>query len=206
MLWAASCSGGGAGQVQVGATQLHDDFAVGRPDARWTTVGATVTRAPGGEPAAWIELHAAGTPAYLTAPSTVLASHHSRYTFRGRFRVVTRPTGQSAGLTTVENSHGSRHDDLFVDASTGRCRVDIFRDDTALSTAPCDDGNWHRVTMTGDYGSATYTLTWQIDGVAMPSVRSVGQPPATVHRLWLGDATPGKTNTIDWADISLTLH
>ena len=87
-----------------------------------------------------------------------------------------------------------------------KCRVDIFRDDTALSTVRCDDGNWHRVTMTGDYGSATYTLSWQIDGVAMPSIRSVGQPPATVHRLWLGDATPGKTNTTDWAAVSLALR
>ena len=60
--------------------------------------------------------------------------------------------------------------------------------------------------MTGDYGSATYTLTWKVDGVALPSVRSMRQPPATVHRLWLGDATPGKTNTTEWADVSLTLR
>lgn len=168
-------------------------------------MGATVTRAPGGDPTAWVELRADGTPAYLTAPSAALASHHTRYTFSGRFRVLSRAARQSVGLATVENDHRAQNDDLFVDASTGRCRVDIFRDDTALSTVRCDDGNWHRVTMTGDYGSATYTLTWQVDGVAMPSVRSVGQVPATVHRLWLGDATPGKTNTTDWDAVSLAL-
>ena len=205
MLCAASCSSSVAGQAHA-STRLHDDFASGRPDAQWTAVRATVMRATSGNPAAWVELRADGTPAYLTAPNSVLASHHTRYTFRGRFRVPARAAGQSAGMTTVENSHGTHHDDLFVDASTGRCRVDIFCDDTALSPTRCDDGTWHTVTMIGDYGSATYTLSWQIDGIARPTVRSVGQVPATVHRLWLGDATPGKTNTTDWANVSLTLR
>ena len=114
--------------------------------------------------------------------------------------------GQSVGLATVQNSAGEHHADLFVDTRTGRCRVDLLADDTALSPGRCDDDVWHRVTVTGDYGSTTYTLTWTLDGAAMPPIASTGQPPATVHRLWLGDATPGKTNVTDWTDVTLTLR
>ena len=109
-------------------------------------------------------------------------------------------------LPTVENSADEHHADLFVDARSGRCRVDLRSDDTALSRARCDDAAWHRMTMAGDYGSDTYTLRWTLDGVAMPPISSAGQPTAAVHRIWLGDASPAKTNVTDWTDVTLALR
>jgi hypothetical protein len=83
--------------------------------------------------------------------------------------------------------------------------VDLFQDDTAMSPGRCDDGSWHDVTMAGTFGSHTYTLRWTLDGRRMPSIRSTAQPPATVHRVWLGDATSGKSNVTDWSGVHLEL-
>jgi hypothetical protein len=188
-----------------GATRLAADFHHGIPQG-WEFRRATIEDGAGHDPAGWVRLDATGVPAYVSLPPNSVAPGRRRYRFSGRFRVRTRAPGQSVGLATVENSAHEHHDDLFVDASSGRCRVDIFSADTAMSPGRCDDGAWHRVTMTGDFGAATSTLAWTVDGVRMPSIRSTGQPPATVHRLWLGDATPAKTNVTDWADTTLELH
>ena len=183
-------------------TSQHLDLAHGVPSG-WDQRRATLEHG-GGDPSTWIR----STPPvcrHTVAPPAALASGRTRFRFSGRFRVRTRTAGQSVGLTTVENSAGEHHADLFVDARTGRCRVDLFSADSAMSTGACDDGAWHRVTMTGDYGSDTYTLVWTVDGVPMPPIRSTGQPAATVHRLWLGDATPAKSNVTDWTDVTLEL-
>jgi hypothetical protein len=214
VLTLAACGGAGsdaqAGTVGNASTAASRrsapvgvDFADGVPSG-WEQRRATVEQAAG-DPSTWVHLDATGVPAYVSAPPDELAPGRRRFRFSGRFRVLTRATGQTVGLATVENSAGEHHDDLFVDASTGRCRVDIFSADSAMSPFACDDGAWHRVTMTGDYGSGTYTLAWTVDGASMPTVRSTGQPPATVHRLWLGDATPTKTNVTDWTDVTLEL-
>jgi hypothetical protein len=185
----------------VGADRFTLDLTNGIPSG-WSSERATVQ--PGGATAS-VRIEADGRPAYVELPPTALGDDRPRFVFSGRFRVERRTAGETVGLATVENSAHEHHADLFVDRTSGRCRVDLFQDDTALSPHPCDDGDWHRVTMTGDYGSATYTLAWTVDGVAMPPIRSSGQPAATVHRLWLGDATPGKTNVVDWADVTLRL-
>jgi hypothetical protein len=182
-------------------------FALDLTDAipsGWSSERATVEPGTGGGSAA-VRLEADGSPAYVELPPTALGDAGAHFAFSGRFRVERRAAGETVGLATVENSAHEHHADLFVDRTSGRCRVDLFQDDTAMSPHPCADGRWHRVTMTGDYGSATYTLAWTVDGVAMPPIRSTAQPPATVHRLWLGDATPGKTNVLDWSDVSLRL-
>ena len=188
-----------------GVTAFHDDFRSGAFDARWVAEHAVVQRHGGADPAAWVRLTAASVPAYLSLRSQVFGTGHTQYMFQGRFRVISRAPHQSVGLATIENSAGKNHDDFFIDAATGRCRVDIYRGDTALTTTRCDDARWHRVTMIGDYGSSTYALRCSVDGVSLATVRSVGQMPAAVQRLWLGDATPAKTNLSDWADVSITI-
>ena len=60
--------------------------------------------------------------------------------------------------------------------------------------------------MAGDYGTSTYTL--RVDARRRrhaPDHARPAQPPTTVHRLWLGDATPAKTNGTDWTDVTLEL-
>jgi hypothetical protein len=178
---------------------LTDGIPVG-----WDSQRATVTDA-GGTPSVWVRIAADGNPAYVELPPTALGNGQPAFELSGRFRVERRTPGETVGLATVENSAREHHADLFVDRTSGRCRVDLFQDDTAMSPRPCDDGRWHHVTMTGDYGSTTYTLAWTLDGVAMPPIRSTAQPPATARRLWLGDATPGKTNVIDWTGVTLRL-
>jgi hypothetical protein len=185
-------------------TVFAESFAAGTIGSEWESQGAVV-QTGAGDPAAWVDLPAAGLPTFISLPPRVLAPDHVRYSFTGRFRVVARTAGQTVGLATVENSLKSQNDDLFVDARTGRCRVDVYRDDTAMSPGRCDDGQWHQVTMQGDYGASTYTLSWTLDGVAMPGVQSVGLTLTTVHRLYLGDATSGKTNVSDWTAIGFTL-
>jgi len=179
------------------------DLTHGIPSG-WSSERATVQPGGGGSSAS-VRIEADGHPAYVELPPTVLGDARPRFVLSGRFRVERRTPGETVGLATVENDAHEHHADLFVDRTSGRCRVDLFQDDTSLSPHPCDDGRWHHVTMTGDYGSATYTLAWTVDGVAMPPIRSTGQPAATVHRLWLGDATPGKADVVDWADVTLRL-
>lgn len=184
------------------ATGLTESFTSGRLPSRWETAGAAVQRGTSGtDPAGFVRLTATGTPAYVSPKPRLLTTGHTGFTFTGRFRVIARTPGQTVGLATVENTRRTENADLFVDARTGRCRVDLFRDDTALSPGRCDDGRWHSVTLTGDFGSAAPTLTWTLDGRRMPAVRSTGLAPSTVHRLWIGDATPGKTTTTDWTDL-----
>jgi hypothetical protein len=186
---------------------VTESFAAGAVDPSWEAAGATVTRGDGTDgPPSWVHLVAAGTPAYVSPRPRVLERGHSGYRFTGRFRVTARAPGRTVGLATVENTRRAENADLFVDARTGRCRVDLFRADTALSPGRCDDGRWHTVTLTGDFGSATPTLAWTLDGARMPGIRSTGLPPSRVHRLWIGDATPGKTTIIDWTDLALRLR
>jgi len=178
---------------------LTDGIPVG-----WDSKQAAVTDAAG-DPSIWVRITASGHPGYVELPPTTLGNGQPAFELSGRFRVDHRAPRESVGLATVENSTHVHNADLFIDLTSGRCRVDLFQNDTALSPHPCDDGRWHHVTMTGNYGSATYTLSWTVDGVAMPPIRSTAQPPATTRRLWLGDATPGKTNVIDWTDVTLRL-
>ncbi|MGZ4713620.1 MAG: hypothetical protein ACXVK4_13750 [Acidimicrobiia bacterium] len=188
-----------------GVTTFHDDFDAGAFAPQWRVTGASVETAPGEDPAAWAHLAATGDPTYLSLPPRVLESGHAVATLRGRFRVTARPAGRTVGLATIENTNGHDHADLFVDASTGRCRVDVFRDDTAKSPGRCDDGAWHVVTMSVDDSSDTFVLRWTLDGTAMPDVRSTGEVPATVRRLLLGDPTTGKSDTSDWTAVDFAL-
>ena len=200
-----SASGPSGSDAGSGAVTVRTDFADGVPP-HWEARRASVEHGSGADgPPSWVRLDAAGAPAYASLPPAALASDRHHFAFAGRFRVRSRATDQTVGLATVANSAHEHHADLFVDRTSGRCRVDLFEDDTAMSPIPCDDGSWHRVTMRGDFGSSAYALSWTLDGVTMPSIRSTAQPPATVHRLWLGDATPDKTNVTDWTDVSLTL-
>lgn len=186
---------------------LSESFGSGALPAGWETAGATVVRpGPGADPAAYVHLVAAATPAYVSPRPRRLARGHAGFELRGRFRVTARAPGETVGLATVENARRTENADLFVDARTGRCRIDLFRDDTALSPGPCDDGQWHTVTLTGNFGSASPTLDWTLDGAPMPGIRSTGLAPSSVHRLWVGDATPAKTNTTDWTDLRLRLR
>lgn len=189
------------------ATGLAESFTSGSLPRGWETAGATVRHgSTGAHPATFVRLTATGTPAYVSPRPHRLAPGRTGFTFTGRFRVVARTPGRTVGLATVENTRRTENADLFVDARTGRCRVDLFRDDTALSPGRCDDGRWHTVTLTGDFGSATPTLAWTLDGRRMPGIRSTGLAPSTVHRLWIGDATPGKTTTTDWTGLRLRLR
>lgn len=188
-----------------GVATFRDDFQVATLDPRWVAEHAVVQRRVGADPAAWVRLNAAGVPAYLSLRSEVFGSEYTQYMFQGRFRVISRSPHESVGLATVENNAGKNHDDFFIDATTGRCRLDIYRGDTALTPKRCDDARWHQVTMIGDYASSTYTLRWSVDGGSLATIRSVGQIPAGVERLWLGDATTAKTNVSDWANVSLGL-
>lgn len=186
---------------------LSESFGGGTLPPGWETARATVVGpVPGANPAAYVHLVAVGAPAYVSPRPRVLESGHRGFEFRGRFRVQSRAAGETVGLATVENARRTENADLFVDARTGRCRIDLFRDDTALSPGPCDDGQWHTVTLTGDFGSTSPTLAWTLDGRPMPGIRSTGLAPSTVHRLWIGDATPGKTTTTDWTDLRLRLR
>lgn len=209
----AACGGSGSpeaagpgrtgGRTEIATTRT--DFADGIP-AGWEARRAVVEHSSGAsEPASWVRLDATGIPAYVSLPPEEMASGRHHFAFSGRFRVRMRVPDQSVGLATVENGAGEHHADLFVDARTGTCRVDLLSDDTAMSPDRCDDGAWHRVTMVGDYGTSTYTLRWTLDGVVMPPITTTGQPPTTVHRLWLGDATPAKTNGTDWTAVTLEL-
>jgi hypothetical protein len=168
-------------------------------------LGGVEHTAGGAGPPDRVRLDATGVPAYVSLPPAALASGRRRFALSGRFRVRTRTAGQSVGLATVENTAREHHADLFVDTRSGRCRVDLFAADTAMSPGRCDDDTWHRVTMAGDFGAGTYTLRWTLDGVAMPTIHSTHQRPGSVHRLWLGDATPHKTNVTDWTDITFRL-
>ena len=130
-----------------GVATFHDDFRSRALDPRWVAEHAVVQRRVGADPAAWVRLTAADIPAFLLLRSEVFGSGYTRYMFSGRFRVMSRAPHESVGLATVENSGGKNHDDLFIDAATGRCRVDIYRGDTTFTTRRCDDARWHRVTM-----------------------------------------------------------
>lgn len=206
------CSGSGSeassrpsGPAGSGAVTVRTDFADGVPP-HWEARQTSVEHTSGADgPATWVRLDATAVPAYVSLPPAALPSGRHRFAFSGRFRVRTRTPGQSVGLATVENTVGEHHADLFVDTRSGRCRVDLLSDDTAMSPDRCGDDTWHRVTMAGDFGTGTYTLRWTLDDVAMPAIRSTGQRPASVHRLWLGDATPHKTNVTGWADVTLRL-
>ena len=188
-----------------GVATFRDDFQSASLDARWVAKQAVVQRRVGAHPSSWVRLNAASVPAYLSLRSEVFGAGYTQYMFQGRFRVISRAPHESVGLATVENNAGKNHDDFFIDAATGRCRLDIYRGDTAMTTTRCDDARWHQVTMIGDYGSSTYTLRWSVDRSSLATIRSVGQMPAGVKRLWLGDATPAKTNLTDWANVSLGL-
>ena len=90
-----------------------------------------VVRAPGRDRRAGVRVGAARRTASRDAPLR----------FTGRFRVRSHAPDQTVGLATVENSAGEHHADLFVDRTTGRCRVDLFRTTppchhTAATTAP----------------------------------------------------------------------
>lgn len=197
----------GSGEAGGSATALAESFSSGALPHGWETAGATVRRgASGPGPAAFVRLTATGTPAYVSPKPRLLAHDRTGFTFTGRFRVTARTPGQTVGLATVENARRTENADLFVDARTGRCRIDLFRDDTALSPGRCDDGRWHTVTLTGDFGPDDPTLAWTLDGRRLPTVHSTGLAPSTVHRLWVGDATPGKTTTTDWTDLRFRLH
>jgi len=186
------------------ATTFTLDLTSGRIAPPWEFTRATLTTAPG-IPARVLHLTAPAKPAFVSLPPRALAPGHTGYSFRARFRITARAAGQTVGLVTVENARRQANDDLFVDARTGRCRIDIFRADTARSPTRCDDGRWHTVTVVGDFATATATMSWTLDGAAMPRVTSTGQIPTTVRRLFVGDATPGKSNTTDWTGVAFAL-
>jgi hypothetical protein len=185
---------------------LHDDFSSGGLTAgRWTAENATVVTTGPTPPGPYAQLRAENGPAYLLWDRDIVVHGRRYWAFRGAFRVESRAAGQSIGLATVKNDAGQHHADLFVDAGTGHCRIDLYSEDTATTPIRCDDGAWHTVVMRGDYGSSTYTMEWELDGSPQPAIASTGQPPSTARSLWLGDSTPGKTNVINWTSITLAV-
>jgi hypothetical protein len=185
---------------------FSDSFATGSINKNeWDTKNATVVTGGGADPAHYAHIVAHNSAAYMNLTSATVPSGLRYFSMRGSFRIESRASGQTVGVATVKNSYGQHHVDLFIDASTGKCRVDIYQNDTALSPGRCDDGKWHDVELKGDYGATTYKLDWILDGTAMPSVQSVSQPVTTVKRLTLGDATTGKTNVLDWATVGFSV-
>jgi hypothetical protein len=184
----------------------RDDFSSGGfAEGAWSSEGATVVAADGTAPGAYAQLRAEDGPAYLLWDQRAIRQGRRYWSFRGWFRVESRAPGQSVGLATVKNGAGEHHADLFVDAPTGGCRIDLYSEDSVVTPFRCDDGAWHSVEMRGDYGSSTYTMDWTVDGAALPSIASTNQPPTTARSLWLGDSTPGKTNVSDWSDVAVTV-
>ena len=72
------------------------------------------------------------------------------------------------------NVVGTSNADLYIQANTGKCAVDLNIANFALTSFVCDDNQWHSVELKGDFGATTYTLDWTVDGVSQTSISSSG--------------------------------
>lgn len=188
------------------STVRQDSFESGAfTSGQWVTTAASIGSTDAHDNRRFARLTATGAGSYLTWPASVVQQGQRAWSVRAWFRVGSHGADHSVGLLTVKNKTGVHNADLFMEASTGRCRVDLLSSDKAVSTVRCDDKAWHLVEMRGDYGTATYTLDWRLDGVAQPSISSIAQPPSTVTELWVGDSNPNKTYVLDIDDVSLTV-
>jgi hypothetical protein len=196
-----------AGVGTSGATSSasnSDSFNSGSFTAgQWSTSNASAVATGAHDNTYYAEIDDAGSGAYLNWTNSIIEQSHRYWTFRGWFKVVSRNSGQTVGLVDLKNVPGTNNADFFIDSSTGKCVVDLFHDDSAMTSFACDDNAWHLVEMKGDYGSSTYTLDWKIDGSSQSSISSTGQSSTTVKSLWLGDPTVSKTNVQYWDDVRL---
>ena len=184
----------------------QDSFESGTlSSGRWSTTGATFGTTGAHDNRRFARLTATGSGSTLTWPPSVVQQGQRAWSVRAWFKVESHGADHSVGLLTVRNKVGVHNADLFIEATTGRCRVDLLSSDKALSASRCDDQAWHLVEMRGDYGTATYTLEWRLDGVAQPSISSTAQPPSTVMDFWVGDSNPNKTYVLDIDDVALTV-
>ena len=168
----------------------RDSFESGAfSSTRWSTKAASIGSTGAHDNRRFARLTATGAGSYVSWPSSVVQQGHRAWSVRAWFRVGSRGADHSVGLLTIRNRTRVHNADLFIEAPTGRCRVDLLSTNKAVSAFRCDDQAWHLVEMRGDYGAASYTLAWRLDGVAQPSITSTGQPPSTVLDLWVGDSS-----------------
>jgi hypothetical protein len=186
-------------------SSYQDSFDGGQINVqRWRSADAVVTADAAHSGPFGVRLTSIGSGAYLNLASDVLSDVHRSFVFDGWFRVQGRGPHQAPALATIRDTVGVDNADFFIDGASGDCRADLVGTDLALSSVNCGDGGWHHVEMRGDFGASTYVLSWSVDGVPQPSVRSAGVSPSFVKSLWLGGLTT-KANVVDWDDVALVL-
>lgn len=184
----------------------QDTFESGSfPTGKWTTTNATFGSTGAHDNRRFARLTATGARASMTWPTSVIQQGQRSWSVRTWFKVGSRGANHSVGLLTIRNKTGLHNADLFIEAPSGKCRVDLLATDKAVSTTRCDDGAWHLVEMRGDYGSSTYTLDWRLDGVAQPSISSANETPSTVMDFWIGDSSLDKAFVLDVDDVTLAI-
>lgn len=184
----------------------QDSFESGAfSTAQWTTKAASFGSTSAHDNRHFARLTSTGAGSYLTWPASVIQQGQRSWSTRAWFKVGAHGADHSIGLLTIRNKAGVNNADLFIEASTGRCRVDLLSSDKAVSPSRCDGGAWHLVEMRGDFGATTYTLEWRLDGVAQPTIRSSGQPATTVSAFWVGDSNANKNYVLDVDDVALTV-
>lgn len=165
------------------------------------SAGATVSSTAARHGTGGLAISGTAEPAFARWNPDVVPQGHTHASVRFWVRVLSRASGESVDLFSIQNERRIENFDIFVNGLNGRLQWDLYRENWDAMDQPMELNRWYLVEAQVEYADPDYTATVRVDGVEQGTITSA-YPATTVRSAWVG-AQIAKTHTQHYDDLAV---